>query len=438
MLFSLLAIVILLFFLVKEPSKCLALVFIWYPTIVLLPVCRGVNVTTLFIYLLLFHSFYTYGKKPFLSFPFLIPFVVCLASYFISAIFGYKIALSVAKWVEQYFLVWTIWVAFKPTKSNNHFLFYNMMGYLLFLDAYAMVESVTIENPFLDYLRSCGVDIPKQAAHYVRYGLYRSQSLTVWTSIMAIASGLGAIFLAFSFFEKKLKPTPILYLTWVFCMIGVFISGTRSAMAVTAIGAFCFLKKLINFKYIVILSLVGFVAVSITGDFFSEVVNSFVNPEEAGGSSVEQRSLQFLVAYRYWMNAPILGNGLDFTNFLVAQEVGLLGAESILFRLLIDRGLVGLFSFLFLYGYSCWILYRKGLSNLAFILIGFAFGKLISLMFTLDEAYPFAYVVFLMKILNREKLKLLKLYLLLLLMKEKKNNVDHGENERRIESNPIL
>lgn len=75
---------------------------------------------------------------------------------------------------------------------------------------------------------------------------------------------------------------------------------------------------------------------------------------------------------------------------------------------------------------------------MAFILIGFAFGKLISLMFTLDEAYPFAYVVFLMKILNREKLKLLKSYLLLLLMKEKKNNVDNDENERRIVSNPIL
>lgn len=412
MLFTLIAIVILLFFYVKEPSKCLALLFIWYPTIVMLPVCRGVNVTTLFIYLLLFQSFLKYGKKPFLSFPFFVPFIVCIGSYLVSAVLGYKIALSVAKWVEQYVFVWVIWVAYKPTKSNNSFLFFNLMGYLLFLDAYAMVESVTIENPFLDYLRSSGIDIPRQSPLYVRYGLYRSQSLTVWTSIMAIASGLGAIFLAYNFFEKRLKPNPILYVTWVFCLIGVFISGTRSAMVVTAISTLGFLRKLINLKYIVILGIVGFVAMSLTGDFFSEVVESFVNSDEAGGSSVEQRGMQFLVAYKYWMNAPIIGNGLDFTNFLVAQEVGLLGAESIIFRLLIDRGLVGFFSFIFLYGYSCWVLYKKGYSNWSYILIGFAFGKIASLLFLLEEAFPFVYVVFLMKMHSEESFRRLKAFLI--------------------------
>lgn len=438
MIFSLIAIIVLFYYFVKEPSKCLALVFVWYPTMVLLPVCRGVNVTTLFIYMLLFYSLYKYGTKRFLSFPFLIPFVICIVSYFISAIFGHKIALSVAKWVEQYFLVWTIWVLYKSTKENNRFLFYNLMGYLIVLDIYAMIESVTIENPFLDYLRSSGVDIPQQASHYVRYGFYRSQSLTVWTSIMAVASGMGALFLAYSFFGKILKPSLILYVVWILCLIGVFISGARSVMVVVAISALGFLKHLINIKYIIIIGLVGFVAVSMTGDLFSEVIDSFINPEEAGGSSFEQRGLQFLVAFRYWMKAPIIGNGLDFTNLLVSMEVGLLGAESIIFRLLIDRGIIGLLSFILLYAYSCWVLHKKGLSFLSFILIGFAFGKIVALLFTLDEAYPFAYVVFLMKMLNGEKLKLLKSYLLLLLMKEKKNNVDHGENERRIESNPIL
>ena len=420
MLFSLIAIVVLFYYFAKDPSKCLALVFAWYPTMVLLPICKGVNVTTLFIYLLLFYSLYKYGTKRFFSFPFLVPFAVCIGSYFVSAIFGHKIALSVAKWVEQYFFVWSIWVLYKPTKENNKFLFYNLMGYLIVLDIYAMVESVTIMNPFLDYLRSSGVDIPHQASHYVRYGLYRSQSLTVWTSIMAVASGMGAIFFAYSFFAKILKPSLILYVVWILCLIGVFISGARSVMVVVAITALGFLKHLVNIKYIFILGFVAFVALSMTGDFFSEVIDSFINPDEAGGSSVEQRGLQFLVAYRYWMNAPIIGNGLDFTNLLVAQNVGLLGAESIIFRLLIDRGILGFISFVFLYAYSCWMLRKMGLSFLSFILIGFAFGKVVALLFTLDEAYPFFYVVLLMKMYNEENLRHLKSYLILLSLKNKK------------------
>lgn len=423
MLFSILAIAILLYFFADSPVKCLALVFIWYPTLTLLPVMRGMNVTTLFIYLLFFYSLYKNGTKAFLSFPFLVPFAFCIGSYLISAVFGYKIALSVAKWIEQYILVLDIWALYKPTKRNNKFLFYSLMGYLLLLDVYAVLESISFENPFLDYLRSSGIDIPQQGAHYVRYGFYRSQSLTVWTSIMAIASGLGAVFLAYSFFEKILKPSILLYVVWAFCLIGVFISGTRSAMLVTAISAMCFLKRLINIKYIIILSVVGYVALMLTGDFFSEVADSFVNSDEAGGSSVEQRGLQFLVAYRYWMNAPIFGNGLEFTNILVAQDIGLLGAESIVFRLMLDRGLVGAFSFVFLYGYSCWILSKKGLSGLSFILVGFAFGKIISLMFTLEEAFSFTYVVLLMKMYNQEKLNRFKSILLLYLKKNKKEGL---------------
>ena len=411
MFFSFIAIVLLLYFLAKSPEKCLTLVFIWYPTLTILPVCRGVNVSTLFIYLLFVCTLYKEGKKPFLSFPFLLPFVICMSSYFISAVLGYKIALSVARWVEQYFLVWTIWALFKPTKNNIYFLFYSLMVYLLVLDVYAMFESVSVWNPFLDYLRHSGIGIPQQPATYVRYGLYRSQSLTFWTSIMAVASGLGDVFLAYSFFSKQLKPSPLLYVTWICCLIGVFISGTRSVMLVTAIASFCFLKNVINVKYIIIIGVFAFVSISLTGDFFSEVLNSFVNVEDVGGSSVDQRGLQFLVAYKYWMNAPFVGNGLDYTDFLVSENVGLLGAESIVFRLLIDRGLVGFLSFFFLYFYSCMRLSKMGYASFVFILLGFCFGKIVSLLYTLEEAYVFAYVVFLMKIINEKRLQALKAYL---------------------------
>ena len=52
-----------------------------------------------------------------------------------------------------------------------------------------------------------------------------------------------------------------------------------------------------------------------------------------------------------------------------------------------------------------------GYASFVFILLGFCFGKIVSLLYTLEEAYVFAYVVFLMKIINEKRLQALKAYL---------------------------
>lgn len=407
MLFSLVATILLFYFLCKCPEKCILLVFIWYPTITLLPICRGINVSTLFIYLCFFYTLYSRTWDELKKFPFFLPFILCIGSYVVSAILGYKIALSVAKWVEQYILVLTVWMLFKPKHNIISFLINNLMLYLCVLVIYSVFESITFSNPFLDYLRMNGVGIPKQGEGYVRYGLYRSQSMTIWTSILAIACGIGAVLLAKLYFMKYVKHKLFFFITICCCLVGVFISGTRSAMLVTFIAAFCLFKEIFNARVLLVLGVFCCVFIYFNVEYFSAILDSFLNPEDVGGSSLEQRSLQFLVTYKYWMQAPFIGNGLDYTNLLVEQDVGILGAESIIFRLLIDRGILGFISYFFLYIYAIVILYKRNLFFLSFILIGFMIGKVMSLLPSIEEAYVFVYLVLLLRIIDSENIKIL-------------------------------
>ena len=107
------------------------------------------------------------------------------------------------------------------------------------------------------------------------------------------------------------------------------------------------------------------------------------------------------------MHPIFIGNGLDYTNLLVEQEVGILGAESIIFRLLIDRGILGFISYFFLYIYAIVILYKRNLFFLSFILIGFMIGKVMSLLPSIEEAYVFVYLVLLLRIIDSENIKIL-------------------------------
>lgn len=404
-----LAVIILLYIFYKSPIKCVTLVFIWYPTLKLLPICRGVNVTTIFAYLLFFYALYSRGKKSFVSFPFLLPFVLSIGSYLISAVIGYKIAFSVGKWLEQYFLVLAIWSLFKPIGSFCNFCIYNFIAYLLILDVYAVFESITVTNPFISYINSY-VYIPQQASNYVRYGLFRSQSLTIWTDVMAIISSSGAVFLLFAFFKNLVKPNFVLYFTWVLSASAVFISGCRSIILATFFSLGGIIKNLFSIKYVFIVGCLVSSLLFIFSDFFSQVLESFVHSDEAGGSDMEMRAVQFAVMFQYWKNAPIFGNGLDYTDFLIDQKVGLLGAESVIFRLLLDRGIVGFLLYVFLFVYSIVKLYKMNRIELSSIFIGYFVGRLFTALYGIDEAYMFGYVVLMLKMLETKKIQMLKEY----------------------------
>jgi len=151
----------------------------------------------------------------------------------------------------------------------------------------------------------------------------------------------------------------ILFLCFLFLM--AYLSGSRTALVCLILfSAWYFINPLsASFK------IVFFVAVILIGQ---QLVVSFIDDfsQRGGGSSLSLRQDQLLFSIASIANEPIFGNGFYYTQqtalatdndgkllYENKNEVG--GLESILFRVLIDQGLVGLtalflfFIWIFLY-----------------------------------------------------------------------------------------
>jgi hypothetical protein len=70
---------------------------------------------------------------------------------------------------------------------------------------------------------------------------------------------------------------------------------------------------------------------------------------EAGGSDMAMRLMQFALAIQVWEDRPWLGYGVLGANYWIKQEIGLLGMESIWLKVLVNFGIIGVISQIYLY-----------------------------------------------------------------------------------------
>lgn len=107
-----------------------------------------------------------------------------------------------------------------------------------------------------------------------------------------------------------------------------------------------------SIKYVVLGLLLLAVLLS-TSDLFLEKFLSVVNifdssvGVEQNGSDLAMRGGQFLVALGYFWQSPMWGHGLDATRMIVSSgsTSDLYDAESVLFKLMIDQGILGFIGF---------------------------------------------------------------------------------------------
>ena len=92
---------------------------------------------------------------------------------------------------------------------------------------------------------------------------------------------------------------------------------------------------------------------------FDNIVDSFVHSDDAEGSNADMRISQFQAAYDYFIRHPLFGNGIGATSVATQKNAQLLGAESCIFIIMIDRVIFGFIAYGLFNIQMCWYLWSK-------------------------------------------------------------------------------
>ena len=181
------------------------------------------------------------------------------------------------------------------------------------------------------------------------------QSLFALPTDFNIYLFLCVIFVAFTY-EYKLFNLSTNNLTYILltCIGIAFLSKNRAGMVAPII---LYLVMAIHIKPIKKVFFVGGLMIGVlllSGFHFTYLESLFSDKaqESVGGSSVEMREQQLSIVISWFLKSPLLGLGLDAVRYVKDRDYEIYGGESIWFRLLLERGILGLLSYVVFLVYS--------------------------------------------------------------------------------------
>lgn len=388
------------FFLVKSFYKTCVFIMIWSLVLMNFNVGNEYTVWGLssFVALLVFLYKIRIREIKVREFPFYSTYALLILS-FVLAGFSLKIG-SVGPIIAFFLYPLVSWMAKDKINRYWRFLLINLSIFTIIIISIGLFELYIGFNPVALYLESQNImTFAEVSDEYLRFGMYRCRSLTAWCSTYGVACGFTAIAFLYASYYRRFTIALLSYILCALLLIGVISSGTRSVYTAVCIGL---LPLIINyaskFKYIMLLLVIIAVVYFNNQELFDEIIDSFIHSDEAGGSSVEMRQSQFQVAYNFFIRHPLFGNGIGAVNQAIQKDAQLLGAESCIFIIMIDRGLFGFLAYGLFNIQMIWYLYKnRRYRVIMFIPIAILIGKIISAFIDINEVYPIFWISILVK-----------------------------------------
>lgn len=328
------------------------------------------------------------------SFPLRKPFLALFICYCVSLFNGAFNIGSLLSVLQIFVIPVSSYFAIQKISKFWNFLFLNIFIFVSVILSVGFVELNLGFNPIILWLQSVNIGdySVEQREDYIRFGMYRCQSLMVWCSTYGVVCGFTALLLLLLNYYKRFKQSLLVVLMSLLLLFGMFTSGTRSAFVAISITLLAYIfQAAFKFKYLLGGLFLLLCAYYLFPDFFDQVLLSLTDTSSVGGSDTELRQSQLNVALREFSNSPFIGHGAGRCAYLVNKNIGLLGAESFLFWTLIDRGILGLVCSLILL-FSTIKYLKKQNFLLCFIPLGIMVGKYSSLFPDIEETYYFFYL----------------------------------------------
>jgi hypothetical protein len=305
--------------------------------------------------------------------------------------------------LSTFLLPLIFWISRDKIKNWTSFVILNLCIFLIPIIVIGIIELVLGYNPVSLWLEFNGImTFAEVRDDYMRFGLTRCRSLLAWCSTYGVVCGYALITLLFATYYNIVRNRLFIYILSALLFIGVLSTGTRSVYLSFAIG----MMPMIAFYSSKLKYIIGFIAICIivyqnNQELFDSILDSFVHQDEAGGSSTELREQQFAAAYRFFIQHPFFGNGIGYVVTAMDKSAQLLGAESCIFIIMIDRGIFGFIAYAVFNIELVWMLLKKSSNRLLiFIPLGILIGKLISAFIDIGELYPIMWLAIITQIVK--------------------------------------
>ena len=236
--------------------------------------------------------------------------------------------------------------------------------------------------------------------------------------------------------NRHLESKTAFIIAIVCCMFGILTCGCRIVWVSAVLSIACYsmwvfkLNRNVMYGIIaVILLIIAYNTVPAVEEKVNQLTDVFVEESETGGSSIQMRMSQYMTVAIHIEGHEWLGQGKGYWEHIYTEDresvSGLLGVESVILQLLLERGIVGLvlwaafYTVIFLYFWRNRIRRKKltglGVSILTLFLI-FSIGT-----GELGSVYPTMLLLGItIKMIESSKRKKILYALLLRIMKSKK------------------
>ena len=247
---------------------------------------------------------------------------------------------------------------FLKTSSNSYLFVRSATLSLIILFAYGLFELISGDNlvhniaikDFNDYFLSSkemGDFLKEYDASFGRVRIESLQCFSFDYGICSILLGLLAIF-----YYEKYRRKEYLIVGLICGLGGGILCGSRSVLLSCVIFYLLYVSsvfKSIN-RFVLYATLIIFVAIySVFGgstSYYYFMITDMLNTggSNMGGSSVDMRMAQLSAAMDLFSQNPIWGNGPQYLSTLNENSIlkaTMLGSESYIYKLLIEKGIVG-------------------------------------------------------------------------------------------------
>lgn len=270
--------------------------------------------------------------------------IIYLFAQLISVIKGdvHHYFIPFASFFEEFVMVLALYMAIKYKQCSPIFLkvLYTLT---LLIFVLTVVEAITGYNPYTSFCFSHNIFSGGNDYANYRYGLKRCNGIFSYIETLSGYSMMSASISVCLLVSNALRKqeTRKIYLVLIMSSIMCFLAGSRSGIIALVVAAMPILTINKKTRYIT-LGLVAVLAFSMT-DYFASIISAITDSSSVDGSNADMRQGQFDVAFSYLtLGRGAFGYGPGYTDeMVIGVDTGIVGAESLWIRIIIDQGILG-------------------------------------------------------------------------------------------------